>query len=202
MDITTDITGSHHDSFSETYQLLRTAFTIEPTGYIDFQLSNFEVFKQCFAVELHSSYVIETGYDRCYILFVETCTKTRHVTGEIAEHRELQTWALAYLKHNFGRVKIRRETFTDKLFELVFPLEIDFKDDKAFSNTFYVLADDLPKAVAGITRDFRNAVMDIREDDFVIEIADHTLIIGNRKPISGQKAIHLAEFAVRLVDTY
>lgn len=202
MEITTDLTGSHNENFSDTYQLLRQEFDIELTGYIDFQLNNFDVFKPCSSVELHSSYVIETEHDRCYILFVETCTKTQLTTGEIAEHRELQTWALAYLKHNFGRVKIRRETFTDKLFELVFPLEIDFKDDKAFSNTFYVLADDRPKAVAGITRDFRNAVMDIREDDFVIEIADHTLIIGNRKPISGQKAIYLAEFAVRLVDTY
>lgn len=202
MEITTDITGSHNENFSDTYQLLRQEFAIEPTGYIDFQLNNLEVFKQCSAVELHSSYVIETGRDRCYILFVETCTKSQGADGRITEHRELQTWALAYLKHNFGRVKIRRETFTDKLFELMFPLEVDFNEDKTFSNAFYVLADDKSKAINGITRDFRNAVMDIREDDFVIEIADHTLIIGNRKPISGQKAIHLAEFVVRLVDIY
>ncbi|MBE9586117.1 hypothetical protein IM792_16810 [Mucilaginibacter sp. JRF] len=202
MDITTDITGSHNNSFSDTYHLLKQEFDIEPTGYIDFQLNNFEAFKQYSSFEIKNSYVINTENDRCYILFVEVCTKSQSATGAITEQRENQTWALAYLKQNMGRVKIRRETFADKLFELVFPLEIDFKEDKAFSNTFYVLADDKPKAIAGITRDFRNAVMDIREDDFIIEVADHTLIIGNRKPISGQKAIHLAEFAVRLVDAY
>ncbi|MCC8411235.1 hypothetical protein LJ707_20005 [Mucilaginibacter sp. UR6-1] len=200
MELTTDITGSHNDSFSETYQLLKQEFAIEPTGYIDFQLNNFEVFKQYSSFELQSSYVINTENDRCYILFIEACVKSQSTTGEITEHRENQTWGLAYLKHNLGRVKIRRETFTDKLFELVFPLEIDFKEDKAFSNTFYVLANDKPKAIAGITRDFRNAVMDIREDDLIIEVADHTLLIGNRKPITGQKAIHMAEFVTRLVE--
>lgn len=200
MELTANITGSPNNNFNETLRLLKKEFDIEPTGYIDFQLNNFEVFKQYSSFELHNSYVINTDNDRCYILFIEACVKSQNAAGEITEHRENQTWGLAYLKHNMGRVKIRRETFTDKLFELVFPLELDFPEDKAFSNTFYVLANDKPKAIAGITRDFRNAVMDIREDDFIIEVAEHTLIIGNRKPITGQKAIHLAEFATRLVE--
>ena len=40
--------------------------------------------------------------------------------------------------------------------------------------------------------------MDIRGDDFIIEIVDHTLIIGNHKPVTAEKAIYLAEFVARV----
>jgi hypothetical protein len=83
---------------------------------------------------------------------------------------------------------------------LVHPVELDFKEDMPFSDTFYVLVNDHQKAVAAIDRNFRNAVMDIREDDFIIEIVNHTLIIGNRKPVSADKAIHLAEFVARVAS--
>jgi hypothetical protein len=40
--------------------------------------------------------------------------------------------------------------------------------------------------------------MDIRHDDFVIEIMEHTLIIGDQKPVSPERAVYLAEFVARL----
>ncbi len=49
-----------------------------------------------------------------------------------------------------------------------------------------------------MNRDFRNAVMDIRDNDFMIEIIDHTLIIGNYDPIVPEKSVHIAEFVERL----
>ena len=101
-------------------------------------------------------------------------------------------------KKNFGRVLIRRETLADKFIELMHPVELDFKEDKPFSDTFYVLVNDHQKAVSAIDRNFRNAVMDIRGDDFIIEIVDHTLIIGNHKPVTAEKAIYLAEFVARV----
>jgi hypothetical protein len=51
-----------------------------------------------------------------------------------------------------------------------------------------------------MNRDFRNAVMDIRDSDFIIEIVDHTLIIGNYDPIIAEKSIHLAEFVERVAS--
>ena len=51
-----------------------------------------------------------------------------------------------------------------------------------------------------INRNFRNAVMDVREDDFVIEIVEHTLIIGSKKTITPDRAIHLAEFVARVAE--
>ena len=36
------------------------------------------------------------------------------------------------------------------------------------------------------------------EDDFVIEIVEHTLLIGNQRPVSPERAVYLAEFVARL----
>jgi hypothetical protein len=97
-------------------------------------------------------------------------------------------------------VVIRRETLTDKLLELIHPHELDFEEDKPFSDTFYVVVNDYNKATTGMTRDFRNAVMDIRDNDFMIEIVDHTLLIGNYDPIIPEKSLHIAEFVERVAE--
>ncbi|HEY0246180.1 MAG TPA: hypothetical protein VGC01_11495 [Mucilaginibacter sp.] len=184
----------------ETYDALKAKFNIQLTGHINFHLEQFEVFKSYFAVNLKESYVIKQANNDCYVLFVETHAKIKDTKGLITDHYECQTWALAFLKQDFGRVMIRTETLADKLIELVHPIELDFAEDKAFSDTFYVLVNDHQKAVTGINRNFRNAVMDVRADNFIIEIVDHTLVIGTKKSISPDKALHLAEFVARLAS--
>lgn len=186
------------DSFNETYNALKAKFRIELTGNIDFHLENFETFKHYDDVIVRDSYVIKQGQNDCYILFLEVTYRVDG--GRIGCHyrREYHTWALAYLKKDFGRVIIRPETLTDKILELIHPIELDFTEDKAFSDTFYVLVNDRQKAVNAIDRNFRNVVMDVRQDNFVIEVINHTLIIGNHKAITPENAIHMAEFVVRV----
>jgi len=186
------------DSFQETYNCVKTKLNIALTGNIDFQLAQFEVFKGYAGINLRGSFVIKHLDNNSYLLFIENHYKTAGVNSRVADCFECQTWALAYLKKNFGRVLIRRETLADKFIELMHPVELDFKEDKPFSDTFYVLVNDHQKAVSAIDRNFRNAVMDIRGDDFIIEIVDHTLIIGNHKPVTAEKAIYLAEFVARV----
>ena len=159
----------------------------------------FEVFKNYLHIDIRGSFAIKHLNNDSYIFFIENHFKTKGPKGaNITDCYEYQTWALAYLKHDFARVLIRRETLADKIIELVHPVELDFAEDKPFSDTFYVLVNDHAKAVSAIDRNFRNAVMDIRHDDFIIEIIEHTLIIGDRKPISPERAIHLAEFVARV----
>lgn len=196
---TTGLCEEEVDRFYETYKSLKTEFDIEIPGHIDFHLEQFEIFKKYHDINLRDTFVIKHTDSNSYLFFIEMHSKNHGKTG-ITSHCEYQTWALAYLKCDFGRVLIRRETLADKLIELVHPVELDFAEDKAFSDTFYVLVNDHAKAVSAINRNFRNAVMDIREDNFVIEIVEHTLIIGNRKPISAEKSVHMAEFIARVAS--
>jgi len=192
------------DTLDETYKLLKSKFRIELTGNIDFHLHDFEVFRECAGVNLRGSYVIKSARTDCYILFVEIHklkkSSSKHDPG-LYDYYEYQTWALAYTKKDFGRVLIRPETLADKIIELIHPVELDFDDDKAFSDTFYVLVNDRWKADIAIDRNFRNAVMDVRHEDIVIEIIDHTLIIGYRKPVSPESSVQLAEFVARVCST-
>jgi hypothetical protein len=197
----TGLCAEEIERLHETYKALKEKFGIQFTGHINFHLEQFEIFKSYPEINIRDCYVIKrVNNNDTYILFIEAHSKTIGEKGGIANRCEYQTWALAYLKHDFGRVMIRRETLTDKIIELIHPIELDFEEDKPFSDTFYVLVNDHKKAVSAINRNFRNAVMDIREDDFLIEIVDHTLIIGNKKPFTYEKAIYLAEFVVRMAS--
>lgn len=191
------------DKYDDIYKLLRSKFSAEPTGNINFHLENFEVFKGCTNVNVKGSYVIKNTRSDSYMLFVETHQVKRNSLPSESpryDHYEYQTWGLAYLKKDFGRVLIRPETLADKIIELVHPVELDFDDDKAFSDTFYVLVNDRSKANISIDRNFRNVVMDMRHEDIVIEIINHTLIIGYRRPITPDSSVKLAEFVARIAS--
>ncbi|RYE18747.1 MAG: hypothetical protein EOP51_21300 [Sphingobacteriales bacterium] len=184
----------------EGFKALEEKFTLERTGTIDFDLNSFEAFKDYNEVIVRDSYIIKGLADSCYILLVETYKKIVWQSGEVDELREYHIWALSYLKQDLGRIKIRPETLRDKIVELITPIEIDFKEDKAFSDAYYVVANDHQKAVNGITQSFRDAVMGVNEDNVIIEINHHALIIGSNKGISPEKAVCLADFVKKVTS--
>jgi hypothetical protein len=191
------------ECLNETYKALKDKYGIQFTGHIDFQLHDFEVFKNLPAFRIRNSYAIkQENNNDAYILFVEVSNKTKHEDGGFISTCDYQTWALSYLKQDFGRVKIRKETLIDKITEILHPIELDFNDDPSFSDTFYVLVNDYNKATKAINRDFRNAVMDLRHEDFIIEIVNHTLIIGNNKSMHYTKALYLADFVKKVASQF
>ena len=195
---TVGLNSDNIDLYADTYKALKSKLTVQLTGNIDFNLEQFEVFRDCETINLRGSFVIkqENGNDS-YVLFVES---TRDVAGGRNMRRGdvSQTWVMAFMKNDFDRVLIRRETLADKLIELVHPVELDFEDDKAFSDTWFVLVNDRNKALRGMDRAFRNAVMDLRHEDFTIEVVGHTLIAGSPYSVMPETAVHLAEFAERV----
>jgi len=195
---TVGLSGDTIDTFDETYKLLKSRYHTEFTGNIDFHLGDFEVFRECHDVNVRGSFVIKDALTNCYLLFVEFYKIKKGTYPPTYQDYKYQTWALAYLKKDFGRILIRRETLADKIIELVHPVELDFADDKAFSDTFYVLTNDRWKAEAAMDRNFRNVVMDMRHEDVLIETTGHTLIIGYNQPAMPESSVLLADFVVRL----
>ena len=197
---TTGLSSVETDAFDATCQALKEEFKIEVPGYINFQLEQFEVLNHHQAVNIRDTFAIKNTCGDSYLLFVDMDTAHAPVKGRTSYYTEYQPWALAYLKRDFGRVFIRTETIIDKIREIIFPIELDFKEDKPFSDRFYVLTDDKHKAEQAITQEFRDAMMAIQETDFVVEIFEHTLIIGNRKPITPENTLYLADFVARLAE--
>ncbi len=195
------LTPSTISNYQDIYTAVNEQFPLCATGHINFYLEDFESFKNCIEINVRASYVIKHERSDSYLLFTETRHKPVDEKETDSEDYYLyHTLALAYLRKYFGHVVIRRETLRDKLIELIHPIELDFAEDKPFSNTFYTIVSDVHKAQSSIDRNFRNAVMDVRDDDFLIEIVNHTLIIGSHHPMSPDKAVHLAAFVNRLAD--
>ena len=107
---------------------------------------------------------------------------------------EYQTWGVANLKTDGGHVLIKPETLADKIHELLNPIEIDFPDDPGFSKKHYVVSNDEEKTRSLVNQSFRNHVNQIPVNEFIIEILNNKLIIGNRKVIEQQDAIGFAKF--------
>src|ERR1700712_3327545 len=108
-----DITGlctEEIERYHEAYSVLKSKFNLEFTGEIDFHLELFEVFKNYLEITVRDSFVIKQDNNNdCYILFVET--ESRNLGhGKVSGSSDYQIWALAFLKADFGRMLIRRET--------------------------------------------------------------------------------------------
>jgi hypothetical protein len=200
LDMAAGLPNTQTEAFDATYQALKAEFKIDIPGYINFQLEQFEALNHHKAVNVRDVFAIKKPCGDSYLLFVDMDTFHVSPKQHPAHYTEYQPWALAYLKRDFGRVFIRTETIIDKIREIIFPIELDFKEDKPFSDRFYVLTDNKRKTELAMTQEFRDAMMAIKETDFVVEIFEHTLIIGNRKPITPENTLYLADFVARLSE--
>lgn len=98
---------------------------------------------------------------------------------------ENQIWGFKKLQQNYGKLLIREENYFDKIFELFNKTEIDFKDDKEFSDRFFVVADHENNAKNFLNNETKKALTEIPTDEnFILEISNNELIIGNKKPIN------------------
>ncbi len=65
---TVGLTSKEIDRLQQTYTALKDKFNIQLTGNINFHLEQFEVFKDCFDVNIRDSYVINQGNKSSYLL--------------------------------------------------------------------------------------------------------------------------------------
>jgi hypothetical protein len=114
---------------------------------------------------------------------------------------EYQTWGVTTLKNDFGHILIKPETLLDKIHDLISPVEIDFPDDLEFSKRFYVVTNDATKARAQLKDSFRATITKLSLKDFIIEIVNNKLVIGNRKILEPESAIAFASFMDNLSRT-
>jgi len=192
-----DITGLGVDEvqlLEDIYKALQTRFNIRLPN--DQHLNNFEAFNNNENASIGGTIVLN---DNCYLTFVKVHYQAREGRGiSLTEYYKYQVWAFVKLAADFGRVLIRRETFTDKIVELIHPQELHFNDDKDFSNRFYVITNDKEKTLPAINTNFRSALLNNNGDDFVIETINQTAVIRNNNNIEVDQTIALADLAIKL----
>lgn len=194
----TDIDADDVEALENAYIALRKKFKVSITEDPTFDLNNFEVFNNYKNISIGGSLLINHPEKGCYLTFVKVPTHIQNGRGPSIDYYKYQVWASATLRGDFGRMVIRRETMTDRVLNVIHPTELHFNDHTVFNKKFNVIAEDKIKAVPAMTRAFRNALMEIKTDDFVIEIVNSTLVIGNVLPIDPKQVVYFAEVATKL----
>lgn len=95
-----------------------------------------------------------------------------------------------------GHVFIRPETFGDKIVELVYPVEIDFPEDKEFSSKYYVICEDKNRLRSNIDLKILRAIK--QYDDLHIEILNKFLFARTLKPVNQKSIDTIAGFLKNL----
>jgi len=196
---TIGLRGDDVQTLEDTYSLLCSKFSIGLPGDTNLHLNNFELF--CNNPDLSIGGILLLNHDikDCYLAFIKIhyhSVNTR-TGGEDIDYYKYKVWAFITSKNDFGRILIRKETFADRVLQLVHPVELKFKDDTAFNHKFYVVTNDEQKALNAMNWNFRNVVMDMA-NDLMIETANHVLVIGDNKEIDPQNVVYLAGFANKI----
>jgi hypothetical protein len=183
-------------ALEDSYKALKAKFNI---GLPDSNthLNKFELFNNEPEASISGTFLINYPATNCYLNFVKIHYNYSVGRSQVKNYK-CQAWAFVILKRDFGRVLIRRETFADRVLEVVHHTELKFKDDKQFSDKFYVVTNDVTKATAAMTSDFRTAIMSAQNTNFVIEAINDTLVIRNNQPVNQQDITYLAEFASKI----
>jgi len=129
-----------------------------------------------------------------YLEFIEILYRTDGRRYSPNFHIEYQTWGLVNLKSDFGHILIKPETFLDKIHDIINPVDLDFKDDKEFSKKYLVVSNDRMKAEMQMNQSFRNYIKQIALEEFVIEIVNNKLIIGDKKVVSLESTLEFAKY--------
>ncbi len=186
----------------DTYDALKKEYSANLPCDVNFPLEKFDLFINNENINVGGVLSIAHPANNCYLAFIRVHIyyNSRRNAGEIVDFYKYQVWGYIKSKKDYGRVLIRRETFADKIVGLIHPVELEFKEDKAFSHKFYVVTNDTDRALLSMGLNFRNAIMDIKDESMVIEIVDNMLVIGNNKWLDKDDAVYLTEIASKIAS--
>ena len=196
---TVGIDADEATALEKTYNLLRSKFNISLPGKIDTPINKFELFNNDTNANIGGSLIINPPTNTCYLNFIKNHFSVsaggRGGGSQFLNYDKYQVWAFVNMKKDFGRVLIRRKTFTDGLLEIVNHVELKIDGDNQFNSTWHVVADDEKKSKDGLTPELRAVIMAIKNSKLIIEIVNNTLVIGNNELINPELIVYLADLA-------
>lgn len=191
---TFDMSTDEAQILLDIYTKLKDTYSVEVDHEFNLPFASFETFRSNGLNDKGSVFKISNGYRPFFLCFPEIQDWLRNSRYPPGPSIEFQPWGYYKLKEDFGDVLIRTETFLDKIHELINPIELDFEDDKAFSQRFFVVTNDKLKAQLKITNAFRELIKQISLSEIIIEIKGDELLIGDKKVISEKRVLVFTEF--------
>jgi len=140
--------------------------------------------------------IIENQLKKCILIFIKVGfqTSTKYWANPNLSNSSYQVLAFTHMRRNFGTVSIRKKRTIDMLLDVFTSVALRFKNNKAFDNNFHVLAEDKEKTAAAINEETISLLMNIRSEEFLINITNKKLIVECPYTIDPQRTVKLAEF--------
>ena len=199
---TIGLAGDDVQILEDTYALLKEKFNVGLPCDVKLPMHEFDIFTNNKDVKVAEILAISHPANNCYLAFLRAHIYYNPVKagGEIVDCYKYKVWGFIKSKKDYGRILIRRETFADKIAGLIHPVELEFKDDKAFNHKYYVVTNDTEKALTALSWNFRNAIMDITNESIMVETAGNMLLIGNDGWIDKDQTIYLTEIVSKIAS--
>ena len=184
------------------YKNLKSIYQLEIDTGLSINIKDFDIFSHNELNSYGAVFRILKNSKAFYINFLEILYRTGVSRYSSDVHLEYQTWGFINLKNNFGHTLIKPETFLDKIHNIINPVDLDFEDDKEFSKRFLVVTNDRQKAEMQMTQNFRNCIKQIELNEFIIEIFETKLIIGDKKVVSPESTLSFAKFLNEMAKAF
>jgi predicted MPP superfamily phosphohydrolase len=110
---------------------------------------------------------------------------------------EYEMLSLVNIHRDLGKVFISPESFADKISEFFNPIEIDFPEDKAFSDKYYVLSGDAGKVKNNLDAGLRIAISNF--DNLYLECSGTKMIIRVQDEISVENTKSICHAAFNIL---
>jgi hypothetical protein len=198
---TFDMSEDEAEIMLELYNGLKRLYSTEVDPDFTLDIKSFDVFSHDEVNDYGPVFRITANGRTFYLNFIEVAYKTGGGKYSSSSHIEYQTWGSIELKNDFGHILIKPETFLDKVYDFINPMDVDFDDDKEFSKKFLVVANDKLKAQLQLTQKLRDCIMGIELNEFVIEIMGNRWIIGNKKVVTAGSVFPFAKFLEKVCHT-
>lgn len=186
------ITQQEEQTLEKIISELSDEYIISFDNESTFDFKTFETFQHYSDIKTLSSINVNSQFQILIINIEHHFIGGRH--GD-SHHNENQILGIKKLEQDYGRILIREENVFDKILEIFNKTEIDFKEDKEFSDRFFVLADNENHAKKFLNNQNRKPLKTIaKSENFEIEISNNKLIIRNKKPINNFTFYQILDF--------
>ncbi len=179
----------------EIHENLSKDFEVNFNPNFTFNFKKFAIFNHISVVNPFLCF--DVAYDSEHFQIVALNIQYNYIGGKRGDSliNENQIWGLKTLKNNYGNIFLRDENIYDKVAEIFNKTEIDFQEDKEFSNRYYLVSDQVDKTRFSFNSKIRSYFKEIpKSENYIFEIAENIIIVGNRKPINQYYSHQIANF--------
>jgi hypothetical protein len=116
------------------------------------------------------------------LLFVSTNSidndVPEYIIGNSANFNNIQLWAVLTTNNNYEHTLLRCESIKNKIIDFFIKQDIDYIEDKEFSNNFYIMSNNSETAKNYFSEEMRKAILKFKDSKIIIELKGDKIYVG------------------------